>query len=363
MQRSLGDGLALPAGEADFVTFRDPNRGLEYIRSCRQIHEQGLYIELSAYQRHVFLDFSLIQDNEWHQYAQLTEFLGGRGVPSIAEALKELFLQPMLQAFQELVNPGSIRWLVDQHYGAAAPATATREAALAEVQTKLVNLLGQVIHFTGASGDVAALAAEICQDLEAALDLPGIEKIFPWPRSRPYKAALQYLKAGNAQRPPLDAYDLEQWATILVLVFSRKLGKILSEDPAEYGEISRAWFDEWLLGKFTSKALQDMGVSDGRAERAILLIRLLVSQQGWNKPLSQDGRQPLPGAPESLPRQRHPAFCWSQPLPGIIMVQPGELRRAFALVISAGSPGHIGERARGRGKNTPAWRASRCFPL
>ena len=194
----------------------------------------------------------------------------------------------MLQAFQELVNPGSIRWMVDHHYGAAAQVLTTREAALAEVQTKLVNLLGQVIHFTGASGDVPALAAEICQDLEAALDLPGIEKIFPWPRSRPYKSAVQYLKAGNAQRPPLDAYDLEQWGTILVLVFSRKLGKILSADPAEYGEISRAWFDEWLLGKFTSKALQDMGVSDGRAERAILLIRLLVSQQGWNEPLNQE---------------------------------------------------------------------------
>ncbi len=31
-----------------------------------------------------------------------------------------------------------------------------------------------------------------------------------------------------------------------------------------------------------------MGVSEGRAERAILLIRLLVSQQGWNEPLNQE---------------------------------------------------------------------------
>jgi predicted metal-dependent HD superfamily phosphohydrolase len=77
------------------VTFRDHNTGLEYIRHNRQIHKDGLYIELDAYQYHIFMDFQEIEDNEWHQYSQLRNYLNGRGVPSIAEALQEIFLQPL----------------------------------------------------------------------------------------------------------------------------------------------------------------------------------------------------------------------------------------------------------------------------
>ena len=53
-----------------------------------------------------------MQDNEWHQYAQLASYLNGRGVPNIDEAMKELFLQPIHHAFRECVNAGFFRWII-----------------------------------------------------------------------------------------------------------------------------------------------------------------------------------------------------------------------------------------------------------
>ena len=55
VQRSLAHGLGLP-GEG-YVIFRDYVSGLDYIRPAAELVEQGLYVELGAYQCHVFMDW------------------------------------------------------------------------------------------------------------------------------------------------------------------------------------------------------------------------------------------------------------------------------------------------------------------
>ncbi|MGH2594106.1 MAG: alpha-amylase family glycosyl hydrolase, partial [Anaerolineae bacterium] len=103
-QRNLGEGLGLRPGESDYTIFRDHVSGLEYIRDTQGLFEKGLYVELGAYEHHVFLDFREVRDNEWRQYAHLTSYLNGRGVPSIDEALHEIFLQPVHYPFKELAS-------------------------------------------------------------------------------------------------------------------------------------------------------------------------------------------------------------------------------------------------------------------
>jgi hypothetical protein len=144
VQKSISEGLALPDDPELYVVFRDPIRGLEYIRNCAEIHNSGLYVELGAYQYRVYLDFRVLQDNAWKHYAQLTAYLNGRGVPNIDEALQEIFLQPVHRAYRELVNAGSLSWLVAHQIGAKDTYTSTRPQALAEAETKLGALLGEI---------------------------------------------------------------------------------------------------------------------------------------------------------------------------------------------------------------------------
>jgi hypothetical protein len=91
--KSLRESLALPAGETDFVLLRDSRGGLEYLRSARELAEKGLYVELHAYETQAFLEMRELSDSDG-RWARLAGELGGRGVPSIGEALRELEMAP-----------------------------------------------------------------------------------------------------------------------------------------------------------------------------------------------------------------------------------------------------------------------------
>ena len=88
VQKTLGDGLGLPIGLSDYVTFRDYVTNLEYIRPCRELVEKGLYVELGAYQCHVFLDFRFVSGEQWKA---VCEALNGAGVPSVQGKFDEMF--------------------------------------------------------------------------------------------------------------------------------------------------------------------------------------------------------------------------------------------------------------------------------
>jgi hypothetical protein len=80
VKRTLVEGLDL-VGKEGYVIFRDLVTGLEYIREIAELVEKGLYVELGAYQRHVFLDFRVVGD-EWREVCVA---LKGEGVESVEE--------------------------------------------------------------------------------------------------------------------------------------------------------------------------------------------------------------------------------------------------------------------------------------
>ncbi|HEX8833545.1 MAG TPA: alpha-amylase family glycosyl hydrolase, partial [Abditibacteriaceae bacterium] len=62
VQRTLAEGLGIEGGEKRFLIFRDNVTKLEYIRRSNEVAERGLYVELRAYETHVFLDFREVLD-------------------------------------------------------------------------------------------------------------------------------------------------------------------------------------------------------------------------------------------------------------------------------------------------------------
>jgi hypothetical protein len=113
VQKTLGEGLGLQNGEGSYTIFKDVISDQEYIRSSEEIHSSGLFLELPAYKYHVFMEFRQVQDDEWGSYRQLSAYLNGRGVPDLEEARKEIILHPIHTSFRELMNAGSLRWLID----------------------------------------------------------------------------------------------------------------------------------------------------------------------------------------------------------------------------------------------------------
>ena len=85
-QKSLAEALGLPF--EGFVIFKDYVTHLEYIRSCEELWQKGLYIELHAYQHHVFMDWRFVDDERWRD---IYIALNGVGVASMQGRFDERF--------------------------------------------------------------------------------------------------------------------------------------------------------------------------------------------------------------------------------------------------------------------------------
>ncbi len=94
VQKTLGEGLGLTCEENRFCIFRNHTTGLEHINSSQDLCNKGLYAELGAFKYVVFLDFREVVEDAEHPYRELAARLGGRGVPSVEEALREMLHPP-----------------------------------------------------------------------------------------------------------------------------------------------------------------------------------------------------------------------------------------------------------------------------
>lgn len=86
VQRSLAEGLDLP--HAGYGIFRDTTTHLEYIRSCGELWERGLKLQLGAYEHHAYLDWRFVDGSDWQA---VFEALKGAGVESIEAQWQQMF--------------------------------------------------------------------------------------------------------------------------------------------------------------------------------------------------------------------------------------------------------------------------------
>ena len=278
-QKSLGEGLNLINDDRFYTIFRDHVSGLEYIRNNKELHDQGLFVALDAYKYSVFLDFREVQDDDWRQYNQLTEYLNGRGVPSIDEALQEIFLQPIHTPFNELVNPGQLQWLINNRARLDNVQAKANESVFNEVEDKVIQLLNGIKEHSSGTGDSLTIGRKMREEVFALLQIPVLQERFPKPRSRKYKAALKYIDSGLSNQPDFHQGASLAWGTLLSWIFTHSLGEMVSNK--DYAGISRTWIDEWLLGKIIANTLINMGLSEHVSWRSVGIIKLLNSHQDW----------------------------------------------------------------------------------
>ena len=277
-QKSLGDALHLHHEPHYFVIFRDHVSGLEFIRRSRNIHEQGLFVSLAAYQYQVFWDFREVEDNVWQHYANLEAYLGGRGVPSIDEALKETFLKPIHQAFKKLANKEMFERLYSARLLKADTTIDTKLTA--EVSQSMQELLSEIRQFNAGKGEIAQLKQQFEEELIILLQLPVLDKKLKCPRDKQAQVILKSLS---------DFFTAEahHWQTWYAWLLVHQLGAAV--DPAQAAEQSRAGLDDWLLGKILEQNFYDLELKPETVRKIVPLIKILTIHQNWWK----DGKVPV----------------------------------------------------------------------
>ena len=322
-QRDLANALDLSGDHAQFVAARDTVTGLEYIYSGRALKEKGMRFDLGAYQCHVFLDWKHLRDDVHHPWRELQEHLRGRGVPSLADAMRDLQLKPVHDALYSIVNLSLIRQAfegtrieaakIDEKAGSVSQPVATERETAAEhspqhtvsgdgrlpgkkeardVLTRSVQSLLRAAQALVLSESAEPLGVPPQSDwrgtaegalgsferwVEAARLIPASEKYFRVAWSAQACSVL-----------PSDAgkENTARWATVIAWAAVRTLGELLS--PSEPDQAGAKLFDALRLREPIANALSRFGLTDDAHWRAAARVRAILANDAW-----------LPGAKRS----------------------------------------------------------------
>jgi glycosidase len=112
----FGDSLGLRRDEHYYYVLKEHKAGLEYLRSGKELFEHGMMLDLQGFQYQLFCEFREVYDTTG-EYVRLSQSLGGRGIPDIGQALKDLKLKPIHMAYQSLTGTTMASELTEFWFG------------------------------------------------------------------------------------------------------------------------------------------------------------------------------------------------------------------------------------------------------
>jgi len=258
IQKTLAEGLRLPI--EGYCIFKDNLTGLEYIRRNKELHDHGLYIELHAYQKFLFMDFQIVQDNEFFHYAQLHDLLGGKGVYNINETLHEIIYQPLHDKFRKIVNTPNFKNLLNPQ---------KTEQVIEAISDKLNSFLNEVKNYSSSKEDITKVKKEIIEKLKA---ISSLEQNLKQLKTNQEFTSIYEKLIPNSEF---------EWGILLSWLSIHQLGRVVSDKNYELQ--SRSWFDEWRLSKFIKKILEELSIKEEeKTQDGISIIKLMITLQNWS---------------------------------------------------------------------------------
>ncbi|MGA2960274.1 MAG: alpha-amylase family glycosyl hydrolase [Candidatus Korobacteraceae bacterium] len=289
-QRTLGEGFDLKNEASMFAACRDAVTGLEYLHHAGSMCEKGLRIELGAYQHHVFLDWRDLREDATHPWAELCEMLGGRGVASLDDALRDLRLKPVHDALRALLTPEAA-----EHLAAVAAGTSRNRdaklvtpaqrlgtparAVVARVEAEHLRALLEHVQALLGAEEYAHLRRVPVPDwrqhldsvlesferqLGAAVRIPELERQFTvsWPAAA--KAVLP-----TRETPSETAIAI--WGTVLAWSVMHAIGTFLR--PADPNRGAARAFEALRLREPMAEAFRELGWHDEKRWQAAARVR------------------------------------------------------------------------------------------
>ena len=178
-QTLLVDALLLPHEHDSYAIFRDHQSGLEFIRSCAAIRDNGMYVALGGYQYNLFLDFRLVRPSKLKPYDRVCQELDGRGVGSVELGVLSMSLRPI----HDIVTTGLER-LMREPSETVDPDRQAEQfgTACAELLESFSERFGEIMETpltppTGIAGQAAESYYTALRFETALGDIPGSNRI------------------------------------------------------------------------------------------------------------------------------------------------------------------------------------------
>lgn len=262
VQKSLRQGLNLPYDGGAYLIFRDLISGLEYIRNCKQVCDEGLFFELDGFKYQVFANMYEVQENQWRHYEQLNEKLNGQGVPSISEEIKEIAHKPLHEAFQFVYEPLFFGEFLSNLNGSG------KDSFIKEFEKKYTAALFVAQQYAQGRNEFELISELVKTEISAIFDLAKFESKFTKAEATKYKAFIDRVEAVCKQRDLI--------AVVYFWLVLHALGKLV--DGINFGFNSVVFSDNWLLTKRVRQFFETH-ISREDAQESTLLVKILIESQ------------------------------------------------------------------------------------
>ncbi len=306
-QQQLKDGLELSGDPAIILAYRDSLTGLEYLRRATTIAEQGLRIELQAYQCHIFLDWREMRATANKPWDRLCNQLNGRGVPNLEDALIKLALQPAHDALRRLLDPALVRSLAElsEHPQAAKGSEKQRKIELQKEEfcetawRRSQDFLreSQVAYRARREEPLAVrpihpdlLAEKFRERVRAAMHIPSLERLFPTPWPAEARRLLPSLC------PELIATAI--WGPVFIWCVLELLAESIDAEKPEHAALDL--FDRLRLREPLAHSFLALGLKGEECWRASARIKALLVEAGVFAPEASSTLTP-PERAETVP--------------------------------------------------------------
>ena len=265
ISRDVAEALDLKLAEGYFVLFVDHVTGLEYIRKNTELRRQGLFLELRAYQFYVFWEFRQVKDNKWRHYQQLYDYLGKRGVPSIARALQEVILAPLHQAFVEALSPSIFEMLLDiieKERMANVPESVFYAVEKGQERV-MITIQKQEQSSKNRKQITRRIRDALIQIFSAFTALKRREISLTEKLEELSKQLL-------TKRRKQVGFNLFSWAML------HAIGKMKEEQWKDAAIVNISWYEEWLLRDILREAWQSVRLPKDERETSLSIVKVLL---------------------------------------------------------------------------------------
>ncbi len=285
MIAGIGSALDIPDDTAAWLVLRDTRTGLEYLRSCHDIHARGLEFDLGAYQSHVFLDPVVVRDDAAGDWGRLAWRIGLAGVPDVREALRDQLLEPTRQAVEGLFLSRVVRDVAGAGLAASdAAATPLLGSALESLAEPLVHVADAVGVTAGRGTSPAAVRSIVDRRLADLVALVRSGRTV-----RPTRTTDTPDAQGASGAPVDDARSLStwlgaersRWATVVGWSLAACLGDLVG---ATGPSAAAGVFDAWAAGPAVTRMAEELGLAAETAERVAVEVRALLATPIGNPP-------------------------------------------------------------------------------
>jgi glycosidase len=291
-QQRIREGLGLSDNSSVTLACRDSLTGLHYLRRASDLAERGLTLDLHAYQCHVFLDWRELTSTAEQPWDRLSDYLNGRGVANLDDALVNLELQPVHNALRAVLDSGMVRQFADlaEHprtldVGVNKEIETERAALFEEAWARCESFLrgSQKAYRERAENEAGGvepanpslLRAAYRARLRAAMRVPVVESLFPapWP-----VAARRMLPSPS---PQLTATAM--WGPVLGWCVLELLAESIDRENSV--RVALDLFDRLRLRESFAQAFAALGFEGEDAWRVAARIKIvLLTEAGVGKP-------------------------------------------------------------------------------